>query len=345
MKRRSLLKRAAGLTTFGTVANVASAKHSTRSGGTYQDLVQDFERAIGRHAQPELGARYAQVENEEVQKSTDGVTTEAITFADDYKTVFYDDVEFADGTTKPLVYYTDDHDMLFARFDGNQYTIRQLDKIEQRLQRRLISSEHAPSTYTTSQRQIGGTGKKYVDIGEDVTIGGTDGSDKNGTSIWEGAAKSAIRCDYKETNAALQVAYLADSYIHAEIWRDVEFSGGSGLLKTTGFGTYRGSASSALGGGSINGDVFIREKNGSEESEHALHVGLGIVDGWGDHANYEESVYKDVSSGTYEIGIRLAINAAAATTAAAVVDLHTNENARFQFPGFFDFSYIDLEWQ
>lgn len=345
--RRQVLKRGAlGMSILGFGKTAGTAGASTGYAGNYEELRRDFLKHVQRHGAPEITSRFAQVENEIIQQTTEAVSTEGQALADEYYTAFYDTLKF--GTVdKEIAYYRDESDLLYVDFDGNTYEITQLERIQRKVRSKLEKQDS--DNPNTNQNRSSTNQREVVNVGNKEVLTCLGNSDLNGTPWWEGAAKSREKTEGCDTvGGELQVAYLADATIHAELWKEVEFQGGNGneLLEIEGAGSYAGSASSALGGGSIRGTVFLRDiGGGNEETEHVLEKNLGLIDGWGANENYNDSLYERVQNDTYEIGIRLRINAAAATTASAIADLYTDRNGPdWQIRGFFDMSYLALKW-
>lgn len=179
-------------------------------------------------------------------------------------------------------------------------------------------------------------------------------SKEDGADIGDGLILGhQLRSNSSEVHAAVQVTAFSDAQIGAEIYEQYDLES-SGHIQVDGAGTYRGSAASGLAGGRIQGGVFIRESRSSIWSygdyENGLDVNLGIVGGWGEHANWDCNMLSDEfydAGTTVEIGVRLKLNASAVATSSAIVDLFTSASGDpiLEVPGFFDFSYLDIDYQ
>jgi hypothetical protein len=343
--RRNVLKVAAGVATTGSIVGEVGATTS----GNYWELVRDVRSFVREYGMPEYQNDVAQIENEMLVES-DTISTQAASVMNEYPNVVSQSMDFEDGPKKLITGCRGADNDVVVKFDGKQYNIQMVEEIEAWLTRR-VNREDRRNYTTTKDSDYTTQNHKNIVIGEKETFDIAKESDtKNPTYPGIYKTQNYTVPSEGETHCALQIGYAGDATINAKVWMPIAFiesDSNKREVDITFEGDIRGVATSALSGGAVRASGFLEDKNGELiEDEAAFQRGMGLVDGWGVDRQYEENITaKNIDPGYYRIGIKLKINAAAATWSASSVDFAGGTDKSWtETNGAFDFAYFEVDW-
>ncbi len=345
VNRRRFLKSSLGAAIATPFIGTVSANQRD---GTLADYRRAFQKYTRQFGQPEFDRQFVKSEGEILQESSD-VSTADLSLAQAQDNAIVDLVTFGDEVTREATFCRTGPDAMKIRFDGDVYEVEITDRLRQSLEQKTAMTMQMGRARARMESRDRPSVSSLVEVGEDVTFDTYDASETNGVDFWEGAARSHQYVSSREPEANAEVYGLVGSspYIKAEMWKSIEFTGGSDTLRLHCEGEYKGTASAALAGGRAYGNIFVREKDNHGdlgEFERPLSWSFEWGKGKSAHRNYDETVFAPVDSKEYEIGLRLELAITTISESAALIDFCRDGGDKFTLKGFMDYAYMDLEW-
>lgn len=277
-----------------------------------------------------------------------------------YNSIQIESIEFEDGHTTMLLSGRDGRDV-FESMGTNRRQFRITDSMlsdadaalettAQELDRNTSSSESGATTAGVSTAST-----QFLSKGESLSIGtASGGSDRIvGSNPLTAPAGATHRTGSNLVGAAVQTRYLAyKAGGVARVFQDV-YMEDSGTIEMEFNGTIDGIVTAIIASATVELDGFIREKGTSDGKKFSLMDISGALQARGVEQNYSPDspgpggengkLFKDVSPGTYEIGIRLKISSTAFSTSSAVINFYPNYST-FDFFNFCDYSFISTSY-
>lgn len=345
--RRRFLKSSLGAAIATPFIGSVSANQPDGSLADYRRAFQKYTRQFG---QPEFDRQFVKSEGDILQESSD-VSTADLSLAQAQDNAIVDLVTFGNEVKREATFCRTGPDTMKIRFDGDVYEVEISDGLRQSIDQKTAMTMQMgrAKARMESGARPSVSSSETVKVGEEVTFDHYDEDETNGVDLLEGAARSRqyVSVQEPEANAEVLGAYASSPYIKAEMWKTVEFAGGSDTLRLRCEGEYKGTASAAIAGGHAYGSIFVREKDNHGnlgEFQRPLSWSFTIGEAKSAHRTYDETIFAPVDSKEYEIGLRLELAITTISESAAIIDFCRDGGDKFTLKGFMDYAYLDLEW-